>query len=279
VNRDLPRCERCEGMRFFRVTHVVDATVPREPDCPPSVWRARPVGVRLPMPSEASGGEPFGRFETFVCRGCGLTTWYAHDWAAAPGTRSSRRCGDCDRETQHLRVDAHEHCVGGFEPVRFTRGALGREGFLFSELCERCGLAAWKVDDYQHLGGGGSTSFVWAMNSVFIDLLLSRLKSYALRTEPARPCLSCGGVEAIVDDKLEEYQGTHVPVALLHAPRSDEEIQERDMVGHFALRLCRPCGALEWYARDIDRLAHDPAAGIFAIGDTPEAVSQGGPYR
>ena len=36
-------------------------------------------------------------------------------------------------------------------------------------------------------------------------------------------------------------------------------------VGHFDLFVCRGCGYSEWYARDLEGLAHNPAAGVFEI--------------
>ncbi len=255
MNVETPRCPRCEGTRFFHVLRMLDAIG----DHDRVEWKVRPVGV-AGVGGSKEDLTPLGHFETLLCRGCGHTIWYGRDWEGLQGRRLRAHCNECDADTSHLSFAAVELTSAGFEPVRITHGILGREGFMQLSLCTTCDRASWRGTEYAHLEGGH-----------FVD--------YRVTTEPDRRCLTCLAADAIVDEKIYEYD--RVPVSIAHAEAGPLQRffgLDKKLVGHFSIRLCRPCGAVEWYAQQLDKLVHDPAHGVLAIGEPP-AASTGGPYR
>ncbi len=135
MNLQSPRCERCEGTRFFHVQRAKDAASSwtwERGDA--RAWRDRPVGAEnLPQPRDGEDRIAAGHFDMLVCRGCGLTVWYAKDreGIVAPETRVTA-CRECRIDTTHLVLAALEHGENGaLADVRITHGMLGREGYLF----------------------------------------------------------------------------------------------------------------------------------------------------
>jgi predicted nucleic-acid-binding Zn-ribbon protein len=263
VNLQSPRCERCEGTRFFHVQRAKDAASSWTWERGAArTWRDRPVGTEnLLHPRDGEDRIPAGHFDMLVCRGCGLTVWYAKDRQeiVAPETRGA--CRECRVDTTHLAIAAVEHGENGkLEEVRITHGMLGREGYLFLSVCTDCDRAEWIGRGYAHLD-------------------LKNFVAYELREERDRRCLVCGASAALVDERVTEHERNPIPIAIIERSSLYGLIRRAQIVGHFALRLCRPCGAVEWYARDFATLAHDPAHGIFAIGSPAPVASVEGPYR
>ena len=111
------------------------------------------------------------------------------------------------------------------------------------------------------------------------ELTSARSGPYQVRDEVDRRCLVCNASQAIVDDCIEELDHPSVPVAATKQRWLFGLLRYDSLIGRLGVRLCRPCGALEWYAHDIGRLAHDPAHGIIALGDPPQPGLSQGPYR
>ncbi len=256
MNLDTPRCVRCERTRFLHARRVVDANEVAKDSA--VEWKLRPVAA-VRVEGDSDHRKATGRFETLTCRHCGLTAWYACDWRDAPGKAVARHCLECDDETTQRSMPAVEHDRDDIEQAIITRGMLGREGKLSLFICSRCDRASWSGSEYGELD-----------RSYFV--------SYMLRASDERACLVCDATDALVDNYAREFSGNVIPVAL--APRSwlFGLVTWMSPVGHFVLRLCRPCGGVEWYAADPGQLEADPRAELFAIGDAA-TVTHGGPYR
>jgi hypothetical protein len=257
VKLDGVRCERCEGERFFHVQRMRDARSAGENVL---TWHDRPVAVgRVPIPGAPTEEiAPLGHFETLLCRGCGLTRWYALDWQGLHAPRAPGPCLDCHRDTPHVEIAAVEHAsLQGYEQPRITHGMLGREGFLWIRMCEPCGRVQWRGTEYAHLD---RKHFV----------------RYRLVDDPTRPCLRCHATAAIVDERVQEFDYVAIPLVVIERPHFFNLVRLYDRLGHFTLRLCKLCGAVEWYAREFEQLAG--AAGVIPIGERAPA-STGGPYR
>jgi len=257
VNLEAPRCRRCDGRRFFHVRRMRDASLSYEDSRRIVEWRDRPVRA-----STGTEGEPIalGHFETLICRRCGFTAWYAFDWTPAPTPLSPEPCAECAAPTPHARLPAVEHGGYRFEEVRITHGLLGREGFLSLSICTGCGGCSWSGRDYAHLE---PRHFV----------------RYRVCDEPDRACMRCGAHAAIVDDAAREYDGFEIPIALREHGLLHRVLGIARRIGGFQLRLCRPCGGVEWYARGLDDIDATEPLGIALIGEEPERSSMGGPYR
>jgi predicted nucleic-acid-binding Zn-ribbon protein len=258
VNLTDARCRRCDGQRFFHVRAMRDAQMEMENGTLKLGWRERPVRLAAAEPN-AAVSHPFGSFETLVCRRCGYTGWYTLGWQIGNEATTPRPCSDCHATTQHVLLPAIEYGGSSFENARITHGLLGREGFLCLSICTACDRADWSGRDYQHLE---PRHFV----------------RYRMAHESERPCLSCQATDAIVDDEVREYEGMDIPIALENAGVLYRLFGVQRTVGHFQLRLCRPCGAVEWYAQKLDRIRIGHADGVYEL-DTAPAVSSGGPYR
>ena len=93
MNVDTPRCQRCEGTRFFHVRRMRDARYANDQ----VAWMSRPVGLGR-VPNDYGQTEclaPVGHFETLACRSCGYTRWYAFDWSELRAHRTSASCVEC----------------------------------------------------------------------------------------------------------------------------------------------------------------------------------------
>lgn len=256
MNLDSPRCERCQGQRFLHSRRVLDRT-PRGVDADGAAlydWKPRPVATRH---DDAGALVAVGRFETLTCRGCGLTRWYAFGWHEAHGRELRVRCNECDDDTpqRHRAAVERANFGNGFAAPPITRGMLGREGHLFLTICRRCDGVTWSGTGYQQLD---RTFFV----------------SYKLRKDHKRPCLHCKSPDALIDEEAREFDSAVIPIAV--QPQGEHKAEKP--IGHFELRLCRPCARVEWYAAEPSRLQPAQEAELFAIGD-PVAATPRGPYR
>lgn len=243
-----PACPRCGGKRFVHSRRMLD--VVRRDDVATEEWRVRPVAV---CRDENDVLQPVGHFETLVCTGCGCSRWYAFGWHEAPGKDLRAACSECADETPQRRMSAVEHIPNGFDQPPLTRGRLSHEGRLFITVCRRCDAVRWTGADYEQLD-----------RRYFV--------AYKLRTEHQRLCLACRSPDALVDEHACELDGTPIPVAV-QTTRDGTAVP----IGGFSIRLCRPCGSVEWYAHAPASLKPDDAAAIFTVG--PTAVQARGPYR
>ncbi len=225
--------------------------VVRRDDVATEEWRVRPVAV---CRDEDDALQPLGHFETLICVGCGFTRWYAFDWHEAPGKDLRAACVECADETPQRRMSAVEHIPNGFDQPPLTRGRLSHEGRLFITVCRRCDGVRWTGADYEQLD-----------RRYFV--------AYKLRTEHQRPCLTCRGTDSLIDEHASELDGTRIPVAV----QMTNVHTSSKTVGGFSIRLCRPCGAVEWYANEPESLRPNDAAAIFTVGAT--ATQARGPYR
>ncbi len=196
-----------------------------------------------------------------------MTAWFAFDWEALQKDARPLPCSICEAKTPQVHVAAIEHAAPQtLEPARISHGWLGREGFLELELCVPCGHARWFGREYLHLH-----------DAAFLR--------HHVVDEPGRRCLACRASDALLVDTVHEHNQVSVPVAVTPAVAPKKRhwltLFSRDRPeGHFALRVCRPCGAVEWYAWDLGAIREDPAAGVSAVGDALEAGERGnGPYR
>jgi predicted nucleic-acid-binding Zn-ribbon protein len=225
----------------------------------PSLFRGGPVGAvnqygRRPITS--TSGPPVearGRFEALLCRACGFTSWYGFDAPPELGIEETRRCLECADDKPHRRYRAIEHTHGGLEPMRITRGPLGWEGYFAISICSACARVSWTGTDYAHLEDGSRGG-------------------YKLVDDRGRPCLSCAHTEALTALAYEQ-EGTQLPVTVSRHRLFLGLVETVAQHGHFVIRLCRPCGATEWYAAMPDSL--EPGPGLTALGDPGST----GPYR
>lgn len=233
------------------------------------VWGDRPVGVM-----RSDGVEhPVGHFDLLVCRGCGYTVWYALDYAVVSGSVQPTACRECKSVTRQISLHAVERSAwSALVEAALTRARTTvptrtgetevflPEGTLAISVCTGCDRVAWNGIGY-------------------LDLTSARSGAYEVRAEPRRRCLACDASDAIVDDRVQELDWPAVPVAVAEKRWLFGALRYDALVGHLGVRLCRPCGAVEWYAHDFARLAHDPANGVFALGEPPAGSLRQGPYR
>jgi len=258
-------CPRCQGGRFLHVRRVVDRAYHQRPQAGTSArelrlsWAPRAVAYARPRGASQTRAS-LGRFELLVCRGCGYTAWYAFELAAIPEPRRQAPCRECRARTSHLSIPSLERLSWRLiDESHITRGLLGREGCLSLSICEPCGRVAWQGSAYHHLEGGLTVA-------------------YRLVDQVDRPCLLCRATSALIDDSGGEHDRARIPVA--QPARSIVSMSDFDGTrGRFSMRLCRPCGAVEWYARGVDELRATADGVIEELGPPLLHAPTKWPYR
>lgn len=67
------QCPKCDSRKLWRIETMQERG---------QYDRPAPLGVTMAERRWGKAQESVGKFETFICAGCGYTEWYAHDAAA-----------------------------------------------------------------------------------------------------------------------------------------------------------------------------------------------------
>ncbi len=183
-----------------------------------------------------------GRFEAFICRGCGLTAWYArglHD--DEPLQPVGLRCGECEA-VRAFRIEPFvaREADGNARVLRVFQKGFPKywgEGRFGLDICGDCGLTRWRALGMRAVEHSTYYGFTEARN--------------------LPPCGAC---------RTRRMRVERGPIE----PTRDG--------GHFELVLCRQCGDTEWYARGLRDLKPSREWRISLV-EAPSLPLQLGPYR
>jgi hypothetical protein len=254
--RDTLTCSRCGGGEVLAIATVQELE-----------WEVTGMAVVRSL----DGTRTLGELGVHICRACGLTEWRASrlehlrtdDELGVNRVRATSPCSGC-KSREEWRVFPMREVGAGFPLDPVPMGILPRYrataaladnplGRLETRICDRCGHTRWYAHQF--------------------DELKHREEARPI----GMPCVECNHPEALEVSPLRDVAQSRSELPHRHVYFQARWLGGHRGRGHFDAQVCTACGLFTWVAKDIQALAHDPAAGIRILKrPTPP---DGGPYR